>query len=214
MVMTADDPVSRPDPFTGQLLPIADRQLLRPASVQPGERDHESVVHVTPGDVQLLPMNSVGAPNNPPQSSDFPSGYFYVIGNTVTKSESNPPNATAYLTTAYDPFTGTMAGSTAVPTQRRPSGLLSESGTCCSVDAPDRPRQAEHDAAEDNFRRSRSKQMKYYWICLRRPANPFAPPQPDISLVDANGHSPTTPWSWSMRCGSRSSRGVALRALL
>ena len=28
---------------------------------------------------------------------------------------------------------------------------------------------------------------EYYWICLRRPANPFAPPQADISLVDANG---------------------------
>ena len=35
--------------------------------------------------------------------------------------------------------------------------------------------------------------MNYYWICLRRPANPFAPPQPDISLVDANGHSTYNP---------------------
>ena len=67
-------------------------------------------------------MNSVGAPNNPPQLSDFPSGYFYVISNTVTKSESNPPNATAYLTTAYDPFTGTMGGSTTVPTNVVPPG--------------------------------------------------------------------------------------------
>ena len=40
MVMTADDPVSRPDPFTGQLLPIQ-AQLLRPASVQSSEFHHE-----------------------------------------------------------------------------------------------------------------------------------------------------------------------------
>ena len=31
------------------------------------------------------------------------------------------------------------------------------------------------------------KAVEYYWLCLRRPADPFAPPQPDISLVDANG---------------------------
>ena len=28
--------------------------------------------------------------------------------------------------------------------------------------------------------------MQYYWICLRRPANPFAPPWPDISSPNYN----------------------------
>ena len=37
------------------------------------------------------------------------------------------------------------------------------------------------------------KQMMYYWICLRRPANPFAPPQPDPTVVDASGHSTYNP---------------------
>ena len=136
-------------------------------------------------------MNSVGAPNNPPQSSDFPSGYFYVIGNTVTKSESNPPNVTAYLTTAYDPFTGTMAGSTAVPNNVVPPGYspnLAPVAPTTLVTVP-----GKLNTMPLNIPPIASKQMKYYWICLRRPANPFAPPQPDISLVDANGHSTYNP---------------------
>ena len=72
MVMTADDPVSRPDPFTGQLLPIQSANYYAQLPLQPGERDCEWLCSSTPGDVQLLPMNSVGAPKNPPQSSDFP----------------------------------------------------------------------------------------------------------------------------------------------
>ena len=32
--------------------------------------------------------------------------------------------------------------------------------------------------------------MQYYWLCLRRPANPFAPPQADISHVDGTAYNP------------------------
>ena len=147
MVMTADDPVSRPDPFTGQLLPIQSANYYAQLPFNQGNVTANGLF-VTPGDVQLLPMNSVGAPKNPPQSSDFPSGYFYVIGNTVTKSESKPPNATAYLTTAYDPFTGTMGGSTTVPTNVVPPGYCPNLAPVAPTTFHGRPRQAEHDAAE------------------------------------------------------------------
>ena len=190
MVMTADDPVSRPDPFTGQLLPIQSANYYAQLPFNQGNVTTNGLF-VTPGDVQLLPMNSVGAPKNPPQSSDFPSGYFYVIGNTVTKSESKPPNATAYLTTAYDPFTGTMGGSTTVPTNVVPPGYcknLAPVAPSTFQTVPGKPIQMPL-----NIPPIAPKQMKYYWICLRRPANPFAPPQPDISLVDANGHSTLQP---------------------
>ena len=78
-------PVHRPTPAH------PDGQLLRPDSVQPGDRDHEPAVHRRPADVQLTPLYAVGPINNPPTDSPpgtdfptnppYPTSYFYVIGN-------------------------------------------------------------------------------------------------------------------------------------
>ena len=197
MVMTADDPVSRPDPFTGQLLPIAYRQLLRPDSVQPGDTRLTNPLFATPGDVQLTPLYSVGAPAATRRQCGRFSRQRLLLRDRQYRyrraSRDPPPRPAVRSRTAYDPFTGDLGPVHAVPANVVPPGY-------CPNLAPSRllrrrqcrPRQAEHDAAEHSADRV-PKQMNYYWICLRRPANPFAPPQPDISLVDANGHSTYNP---------------------
>ena len=118
LVMTADDPVSRPDPFTGQLLPNLTRQLLCPASAEPGKLGrNESVVHPgahSPGfrrraaHAPLLgrgarqPARGSRLPDNP----DSPTSYFFVIGSPLASgTETAPINATANLSPAYDPLT-------------------------------------------------------------------------------------------------------------
>ena len=45
MVMTADDPVSRPDPFTGQLLPIPTANYYAQLPFNQANSADESVVH-------------------------------------------------------------------------------------------------------------------------------------------------------------------------
>ena len=64
MVITADDKVSRPDPFTGQLLPIFKRQILRADSVQPGKPDYESAESAASGAVHPGIAHSL-APRRP-----------------------------------------------------------------------------------------------------------------------------------------------------
>ena len=78
LVMTADDPVSRPDPFTGQLLPIsiakyyAQLPLNQANSAATNPLFIPALTVPASGDVQLTPLYSVGAPNNPPRGSRLP----------------------------------------------------------------------------------------------------------------------------------------------
>jgi len=199
LVMTADDPVSRPDPFTGQLLPISTANYY--AQLPFNQANSTATPMFSPsltnppvaGDVQLTPLYSVGAPASPFATTDFapnpatppgPANYFYVIGNADPKSEATPyPTATAYLSTAYDPFTGTMGGSTTVPTGVVPPGYCPnlQSIAVAPAQVTGQP-----NTMPPNITPlvGGSGSMQYYWVCLRRPANVFAPPQPDPTQVD------------------------------
>ena len=97
MVMTADDPVSRPDPFTGQLLPIQTANYyaqipLNQANV--GRAQRQSVAPLA-GDVAApdrLPQ-SVRRPIRPRQATFRYPNYFFVIGSPQgAVSEKNPAN--------------------------------------------------------------------------------------------------------------------------
>ena len=93
----------------------------------------------TPGDVQLPPVPSIGAPSNPPAAGDFPyPNYFFVIGSPQgAVSEKNPPTVSATLSGAYDPLS--RHGAADVPTlKRRASGVLQEPdvGAWAAADGP------------------------------------------------------------------------------
>ena len=113
MVMTADDPVSRPDPFTGQLLPISSANYYGQIPFNQATSTTTPLFTVA-GDVQLTPLYAIGAINNPPTDTPpgtdfptnppYPTSYFYVIGNPpVAATETVPPPQTVTLTSNYDP---------------------------------------------------------------------------------------------------------------
>ena len=140
--------------------------------------------------MQLTPLYSVGAPDNPPAAAAFPTiptSYFYVIGNPLASgTETAPLDATATLTPAYDPLTGDRAAGQR-PRQPNvvPPGYCPNLASCCPrrrrpSRSPGKPNTMPPQHSADRVARST---MQYYWVCLRRPANPFAPPQPDISLA-------------------------------
>ena len=161
LVMTADDPVSRPDPFTGQLLPISSANYyaqlpLNQANSAATNPLFTPALTVPPsGDVQLTPLYSVGAPGNPPAAADFPTSptsYFFVIGSPLASgTETAPINATANLSPAYDPLSPTAPPATTT-LERRSSGLLPEPAVRPrgAGDAPAGYHQVKHNAAQDN----------------------------------------------------------------
>ena len=79
MVITADDPVSRPDPFTGQLLPIQSANYYAQMPFNQVGLDRGmptplfSPASPAAGDVQLTPLYAVGAPANPPRTTRAPT---------------------------------------------------------------------------------------------------------------------------------------------
>ena len=194
LVMTADDPVSRPDPFTGQLLPILSAKYYAQLPLNQANSAATNPLFIpaltvpASGDVQLTPLYSVGAPNNPPAAADFPTSptrYFFVIGSPLASgTETAPINATATLSPAYDPLSPTA------PPATPPSNVVPP-GYCLnlqSVPVAPQPVTTKSNTMPPKITPLAvgSGTMQYYWLCLRRPANPFAPPQADISLSTYN----------------------------
>jgi hypothetical protein len=204
LVLTADDPVSRPDPFTGQLLPIptanyfAQMPLNQATTTVPANPNPLFTPPLTvppSGDVQLTPLFSVGAPSNPPAAADFPTApnpYNFVIGSPlIAGTETTPITPTATLSPNFDPLS-TTAPPTPVPANVIPPGYVAN---LYSVPVP--PAAPQLVTTKANALPPKiapplvpplavaSGTMQYYWVCLRRPANPFAPPQPDIHATDA-----------------------------
>ena len=154
------------------------------------------------GDVTLIPlspsattvpsMTPVNLPNpNPPTNTLTPPPppitYFYVIGsptptsgneaNTITNTSSTPssPCVTQFLTSTFDPMAPAGPGNT-------PPGTIWQPGVLPGVT---------FDEAKGQFIPPSNYAAKlpayvappagatapaqYFWVCLRRPANPFAP---------------------------------------
>src|SRR5208282_5927699 len=190
IVFTGDDPASRPDPITGQLwssgtffglIPLCQAAfqnvttdpVIYPLPQAPDVSTLSlSTTPPTPslivqtyfkGDSTLTPVLPT-VPLAPPPTIP----YFLTIGNTVTSPSETAP-FTPYLTlaNAYDPVSGTP--STTPP----PTGVLPvPTGT--AVPVPPAPPPTANAPTILPAPPVTKGQGTYYWICLRRPANPFA----------------------------------------
>jgi hypothetical protein len=170
VVFTGDDPASRPDPITGQLWGGGTFYGLIPlcqAAFQNATTD--PVIYPLPQapDVSTLSLknnvipqtyfkgDSTLTPVLPPANP-----YFLTIGNTMTTpSETAPYTPYLPLANTYDPVSG------APPTTLPPAGVLP--GVTPTPPTGTAPQILPKPTMN-------SGQGTYYWICLRRPANPFA----------------------------------------
>jgi len=177
LIFADDEPHTRPDPFTGQLLPVVGGL----GHYAPTPLNRESFVAGT-ADVNLIPLDKAGVPPAPATQPTPPVNYFHTIGNSlaVPASERNTP-ATNYpdannpsliqtLKPEFDPLA--QATPAAPPTITLPEGVLP------MVDgAPATTYPAQRIAAPALGT------AEYKWVCLRRPVNPFAPVSADNPMV-------------------------------
>jgi hypothetical protein len=191
LVFTDDAPNSRPDPYRGELIAGGHFYALIPLS-----RD-SFTLSATGGstglgsDPALVPLGPAGVPApatgnpsaNPPAP---PTNFFYALGNSPPSPTAevgtpspttyypvgngiapNTPSLVQYLSPAADPFNGTATP----PITWYPGvlpGVVAGSGTAPA--SPPANYQSKLPAVPAG-----SQQTRYYWVCLRRPANPFAP---------------------------------------
>ncbi|HKM56448.1 MAG TPA: hypothetical protein VJY33_23795 [Isosphaeraceae bacterium] len=194
LVMTADDPVSRPDPFTGQLLPIASANYYAQIPFNQQLAGSPYPLFTTGGDLQLTPLWSLGAPaGTVPAASDFntSANYFYSIANPNPGGEPNAALGTVTLSGTYDPLMPPSPALTAVPANVVPPGFCGNLAPIVVPPATTPPLPLGKQVTVPPYvpppiPQIGSGAMLNYWICLRRPANPFAPPQGDPTLAGYN----------------------------
>ena len=188
LVFTDDAPNSRPDPYRGELVQGGQYYALIPLtkdsfSASPGASGSTG----SPGsDLNLVPLGPAGVPApstgnpaaNPPTP---PTNFFYAFGNsppnpafeTGTPSPTTyyppvdgiapkTPSLVQYLSSASDPFNGSSTPKVTWYPGVLP-GVVADSGSPPPGYQPKLPTVT-----------AGSQKTKYYWACLRRPANPFA----------------------------------------
>jgi hypothetical protein len=172
LCITADDPVSRPDPFTGQLLPIVN-------TAAPLVTVFGPIPFVAPA----FPANVTLAPLDPAGPS---AGTFNIIGNANpdANAETGAPPLLAAGTIAigsgFDPTDpNTPAGTPITPA---PGALTLDPMNPAMINGV--PVGVKNAYPPKPWMTSPPKstgQVLSYWLCLRRPASPFLPPNPDIT---------------------------------
>jgi hypothetical protein len=187
LVFTDDTPNSRPDPYRGELIPrgqfyaliplTRDSFTLSAAGGSSGSGNDPALVPLGPAGV---PAASAGNPSGSPPTP--PTNFFYAFGNPPPNpaSETGTPSPTTYypprdgiaaktpslvqyLSPAGDPFHGPATPRVTWYPGVLP-GVVADSGSPPPGYQPKLPTVT-----------AGSQQTKYYWVCLRRPANPFAP---------------------------------------
>ncbi len=192
LVFTDDTPNSRPDPYRGELVEGGQFYALIPLTRDSFTASSAGGSSDVPGnDVSLVPLGPAGVPSpspgNPTSSpATPPTNFFYAFGNsppnpayeTGTPSPTNDypvgngvvagtPSLVQYLSAAADPFNGSATPQITWYPGVLP-GVVAGSGSSTA-------------AAPAGYQEklptvtAGSQKTKYYWICLRRPANPFAP---------------------------------------
>ncbi len=195
LVFTDDTPNSRPDPYRGELVQGGSFYSLIPLN-----RDSFTMSATPPAagsssssgsDVKLVPLGpagvlspSVGNPaTNPPTP---PTNFFYAFGNSPSNptyetgtpspttyypatngSAANTPSLVQFLSPAADPFNGSASPKITWYPGVLP-GVVAAFGDSSGSAPP--TYQAKLPTVTAG-----SQKTKYYWVCLRRPANPFAP---------------------------------------
>ena len=176
IVFTADDPMSRPDPVLGQLQPGGNFYGLMPL-VQATFNTPNTPVPA--GDPVIFPL-----PQAPPQTgatmSNFFTGdptktpvapyYFLTIGNAQPGKtvELSPYLPTYTLNAPWDPVNSTAPTGNVLPAA---GGVLPPT----TVGGPVRLTYPNKVSSAPSFPGAGSGNGGMFWVCLRRPANPFAP---------------------------------------
>lgn len=191
VVFTADDPLSRPDPVLGQLQPGGTYYGLMPlvqATFNPAPTVPPSTPPPTPpaplaGDPLIFPLPQapgVGAANPLTAATMFTGAapaypaapyYFLTIGNPLPASDNPPTEATPFgptyeLNTAWDPVDYTTPAS---------ANPLPAGGGVLPPTTVTGPPPLTYPGKLPSTVPTSTAGAAYYWVCLRRPANPFAP---------------------------------------
>ena len=170
IVFAEDTPASRPDPFSGQLQP------------QPtGTVGLRGLIPLTQasfvGATNDLVMNPLPPTPGTTGANFFGTNYFMVIGNNIADfatdgglpTETGTPALTFTLNTPYDPvdYTSTPPAGSVVPAGALPPpvGTVTPPATY--------PYPPHFDASVPKPEGTGN--AKFYWVCLRRPADSFAP---------------------------------------
>lgn len=196
IIFTDDRANNRPDPYLGQLqpptpsilastnygvyglLPLSQNAMVTSATPPPAP--------LTP-DVYVLPLPQAPvSPGPPPPTQPVPFGqyYFTVIGNNIldfpsfapapTESSApvlNAPNGFT-IQNAWDPVDFNVTTSPLPATMTLPAGALPPQTTDVVNTTYPKTLQTGTPPAPAPLT---SKVGQFFWVCLRRPANPFAP---------------------------------------
>jgi hypothetical protein len=187
LVFTDDAPNSRPDPYRGELVEGGQFYALIPLTRDSFSLSATGGSSGSGSDPALVPLGPAGVPapsaGNPTGSPPTPpTNFFYAVGNAppspffevgtpspttyypaVQGIAANTPSLVQYLSRAADPFNGAAT----TPITWYP-GVLP--GVVANSGSPPANYQSKLPTVPAG-----SQQTKYYWVCLRRPANPFAP---------------------------------------
>ncbi len=206
LVFTDDTPNSRPDPYRGELVQGGSFYALIPLN----KDSFTATAGATAGsssssgsDVKLVPLGPAGVPSpsagnpaaNPPTP---PTNFFYAFGNSPANPTyevgspspttyypaasgvaANTPSLVQYLSSAADPFNGSAS-----PKITWYPGVLPGAVAAFGDSSGSAPPTYQ---AKLPTVTAGSQKTKYYWVCLRRPANPFASVSADnpMLVVDA-----------------------------
>ena len=178
IVFTDDNVNNRPDPYLGQLQP--------PATTVVGTSSYgvygllplyQGAMVTPPGDLVTNPLPQKPLTAGGIGVQPLNNNYFMVIGNNLADfktdagvAETPPTNTPPYLFTIqqqYDPidYTVTAAPPVTSPPVTPPLGVLPPLQT--GTQNTNYPKTIPGPLANGTG--------KFYWVCLRRPANPFAP---------------------------------------
>ena len=183
LVIAADDPVSRPDPFTGQLLPVAAAGTpanyygpipLEKSSFTPAPPTAVFISALGPGFAPASPTVPAGSPTYPAATGAGTTSYFAVISNInpAPASERTPPTADYKLMGSLDPTDTTTPVPTTMPPTPPPGALTLNTTTPATIGTvevgtknayPPKPWMAQVPL----------KGAAYYWVCLAPSGQPL-----------------------------------------
>ncbi len=195
LVFTDDTPNSRPDPYRGELVQGGQFYALIPLNKDSLTASAAGAAAGSAGnsgsDATLVPLGPAGVPsptagNSAADPPTPPTNFFYALGNSPPNPAfetgtpapttyypagngiaANTPSMVQYLNPAADPFNGPTAPKITWYPGVLP-GVVADSGTAVGSAPPNYQSKLPTLIAG-------SQKTKYYWLCLRRPANPFAP---------------------------------------
>jgi hypothetical protein len=180
LIFTEDTPGSRPDPFLGQLQPGASVRSMTPLSSAAFAPAADAVLNPLPRQKGNTPADFFGTAADPKYIATIANRF---PGATEIESETMPVGtnlpATANLFTladAYDPVNAIAPPAITLP----PGGLLPRPITGPAPPTSTFPPKIE-DTGPAPLRTPG--EARFYWVCLRRPANPMAAVSADNPMI-------------------------------